>query len=53
MAGSIGCEGLRVAGAGGDSVIRVIEAPIQESVSFPESQGISESLSQSVSVIVT
>ncbi len=52
MSGSIGCGGLGVSGQGGDSVIRLTENLI-ETVGFPEPQGITESISESVSVIVT
>ncbi len=52
MSGSIGCGGLGVSGGGGDSVIRITEN-IQEAVGFPDPQGITESISESVSVIVT
>jgi len=52
MSGSIGCGGLGVSGGGGDSVIRVSEN-LLESVSFPDPQGITESISESVSVLVT
>lgn len=50
---SIGCAGLGVAGAGGDSVIRVTQNPIQESVGFADSEGITETISESVTVQVT
>jgi len=52
MSGSIGCGGLGVAGAGGDSVIRLL-SNISESVGFPDPQGLTESISESVSVNVT
>jgi len=52
MGGSIGCGGLQVSGLGGDSVIRLTENLIQE-VAFPDPQGITESISESVSVVVT
>jgi hypothetical protein len=37
---------------GGDSVIRISEQ-INESVEFPQAEGITESISESVTVIVT
>lgn len=52
MAGQIGCGGLGVSGQGGDSVIHVNQN-IVESVNFPESEGLTQSISESVSVIVT
>lgn len=52
MSGSIGCSGLSVSGQGGDSVIRLTQN-IQDSVSFPDGNGIIESIQESVSVIVT
>lgn len=52
MSGSIGCSGLGVSGGGGDSVIRLTEN-ILETVGFPDPQGITESISESVSVNVT
>jgi hypothetical protein len=52
MAGSIGCAGLGVSGQGGDSVIR-INQNIIESVTFPEAEGLIQSISESVTVNVT
>jgi len=49
----MGCGGLGVSGGGGDSVIRISEPPISESVSFPSGESVTESISESVSVIVT
>ncbi len=47
-----GCLAVEPISAGGDSVIRVQEN-INESVTFPESQGIVETISETVTVIVT
>jgi len=52
MSGSIGCEGLGVSGGGGDSVIRLTEN-ILEGVTFPQAESVTESISESVTVIVT
>jgi len=52
MAGQIGCGALQVSGLGGDSVIRVSQN-VQESVTFPEPEGITENINESVTVIVT
>ncbi len=52
MAGSIGCGALSVSGQGGDSVIRLREVILND-VSFPEAQGIQESISDSVSIIIS
>jgi hypothetical protein len=52
--GSIGCGGLGVAGAGGDSVIKIVQTPISNSVFFPDDvQQLTETISQSVSVNVS
>ncbi len=53
MSGSMGCGGLGVSGGGGDSVIKILEPAIQTSISFPQAEGITETISESVSVIVT
>jgi len=53
MSGSIGCGGLGVSGGGGDSVIRISENAIIQSVSFPQSESIVETISESVSIVVT
>ncbi len=53
MSGSMGCGGLGVSGGGGDSVIRITEPAIQTSVSFPQPEGVVETISESVSVVVT
>jgi len=53
MSGSMGCGGLGVSGQGGDSVIRITENPITTSISFPSPEGITETISESVSVVVT
>jgi len=53
MGGIIGCGGLGVRGEGGDSVIRITQNILQETVSFPEAEQLSQSISQSVSVNVT
>jgi len=50
---SIGCAGLGVAGQGGDSVIRITQDAIQESVGFSGNESIVETISQSVTVQVT
>jgi len=47
-----GCLAVEPIGTGGDSVIRVSEN-INESVTFPESQGIVETITESVTVQVT
>jgi len=52
LSGSIGCGALGVSGQGGDSVIRLSEN-LQEGVTFPEAQGITQSINESVSVSVT
>jgi len=51
LSGSIGCGALGVSG-GIDSVIRVSDQ-LQESVSFPDPENIIETISESVSVVVT
>jgi len=48
----IGCGGLGVAGAGGDSVIRVTNS-ISESAGEPDIQKETQSIGESVTVIVT
>lgn len=54
MAGIVGgCEAISPISAGGDSVIRVAEDPILESVSFPTGEGVIETISETVSVVVT
>ena len=53
MAGIIGgCEAISPISAGGDSVIRVTEN-LSESVNFAQAQGITETISESVTVMVT
>jgi len=52
MSGSIGCGGLGVSGGGGDSVIRVTEN-LSETIAFPIPQNLTETISESVSVVVT
>ena len=53
MAGIVGgCLGIEPISAGGDSVIRVGEN-ISESVSFPQSEGLTETITESVTVMVT
>jgi len=52
MSGSMGCGGLGVSGLGGDSVIRVTEN-ISQDVSFPTPQALTESISESVTVVIT
>lgn len=53
MSGSMGCGGLGVSGQGGDSVIRILEPAIQTSVSFPIPETVIETISESVSIVVT
>ncbi len=53
MSGSMGCGGLGVSGGGGDSVIKILEPAIQTSISFPPPTGVNETISESVSVVVT
>jgi len=52
LSGSIGCGALGVSGGGGDSVIRLLEN-ITEDISFPSSEGIVETISESVTIQVT
>jgi len=53
LAGVIGgCAGIEPIVATGDSVIRVSDN-INESVSFPTSEGIVETITESVTVVIT
>jgi len=53
LAGIVGgCLGIEPITEAGDSVIRVSEN-INEAVSFPQAEGIVESISESVTVLVT
>ncbi len=53
MAGVVGgCEAISPIVEAGDSVIRISEN-VNESVSFPEVNGIVETINETVSVIVT
>ncbi len=54
MAGIVGgCEAISPISAGGDSVIRITNNVLDSSVTFPDFEGITESVSESVSVVVT
>jgi len=48
-----GCAGIEPIVAGGDSVIRITGLNVNESVSFPTSEGIVENITETVTVIVT
>jgi len=48
-----GCLAVEPITEAGDSVIRILEPPIQTSVSFPTPEIIVETISESVSVVVT
>jgi len=53
LAGIVGgCLAVEPISAGGDSVIRVSEN-INEAVSFPQAEGITETITESVTVMVT
>ncbi len=54
MAGIVGgCEAIAPIAEGGDSVIRVSNRLGETSVTFPSSETVTETISESVSVIVT
>ncbi len=48
-----GCSAIEPISAGGDSVIRITEDPISESVGFLQSESVTETIIESVTVMVT